>query len=280
MRLRFLLIIAVAAAAVSCTKTVPEVDYTPLVVDGWIDAGGAPVVLVSRTAAPSETLHDETSLMSKVVTYARVRVSDGSRTVELHGKRDDNYYPPYIYTTDEMVGEAGKRYRLEVDYPGINAWAETTIPEPATIDRFEVEVSERTDSLYKLTAHFRDNPATRDYYKFFTKVEGRNTAWNSSFLGLVDDAFLDGSDVTVPVARGWGLLQKYRQPLFLKGEKVAVKFCTVDAQGYAYWKSYDDLTALARNPFFPVSENAATNMHGALGFWGGYGATFYEVTIE
>jgi len=264
----------------ACSKPELKIESTPLVVDGWIDAGGAPVVMVSRTVSPSESLQDEEVLLTKVVSYAKVRVSDGERTVELEGRRDDNYFPPYIYTTDQMLGEPGKTYRLEVDYPGINAWAETTIPEPAPIDHFEVEVSSRTDSLYTLTAVFQDNPAERNFYKFFTMVEGRNTCWNSSFLGLVDDISLEDSEVRAPVARGWGILEKFRQPLFRLAEEVHVKFCTVDEVSYNYWKTYDDIAALARNPFFPVSENVSTNMHGAQGFWGGYGASFYDVTIE
>lgn len=281
MRLKILTCLLFAAAALvpSCSGQESPVPTTPLVVDGWIDAGGAPVVLVSRTISPSESMQDETALMTKVVNYARVRVSDGTRTVELEGRRDDNYFPPYVYTTDRMLGEAGKTYRLEVDYPGINAWAETTIPEPSSVERFEVEVSEKTDSLFVLSAVILNDPSVRTFYKFFTKVEGRNSCWNSSFLGLVDSSIFDEGEIAVPVARGWGLLEKYRQPLFRKGEKVAVKFCTVDEASYDYWKSYDDITALARNAFFPVSENVAGNMHGALGFWAGYGANFYEVTI-
>lgn len=257
-----------------------EIDSTPLVVEGWIDNGSAPVVLISRTIDPSESMKDEADILTKVVSYAKVRVSDGSRTVELKGERNDDYFPPYIYTTDEMIGETGKSYRLEVDYPGINAWAETSIPEPAELERFEVEVSSKTDSLYVLSAYIRNNPSKVSYYKFFTRVDGQGPCWNSSFLGLVDNRNYPDEVIAVPVARGWGLLEKYRQPLFRKGEKVEVKFCTVDETTYDYWKGYDDVTALARNVFFPVSKNIPGNVHGALGLWAGYGAGFYSVEIE
>jgi len=280
MRVARLLIPLLSALLLSaCSDTLTEVVSTPLVVDGWIDAGGAPVVMVSRTVSPTDNIQDETVLLTKVVSYAKVRVSDGERTVELTGRKDENYFPPYIYTTDQLVGEPGKTYRLEVDYPGIQAWAETTIPEPVALDHFEVKASHRTDTLYTLTAVFRDPPEQRNYYKFFTKVEGSNTSWNSSFLGLLDDAMLASPEVSMPVSRGWGMLEKYRQPLFRLSETVQVKFCTIDATSYQYWKTYDDMTALARNPFFPVTENVFTNMHGAQGFWAGYGASFYTVTI-
>ena len=276
---------AVLAAAMSCFFAACDdasfpVPSTPLVVDGWIDAGGAPVVLLSKSISPTESMQDSSALMAKVVSYARVFVSDGSRRVELDGRRDDRYFPPYVYTTDEMLGEAGKTYRLEVDYPGIKAWAETSVPAPAAIDSFVVRVSERTDSLFTLSACFTDDPSTRDYYKFFTMTSDQGQAWNSSFLGLVDDSVIPFQELEVPVARGWGLLEKYRQPLFRKGERLRVKFCTIDKVSYDYWKSYDDIAALARNAFFPVSENTASNLHGALGSWCGYGAVFYDITID
>lgn len=269
------------AILASCDDSVGDgIESTPLVVEGWIDAGGAPVVLISRTIAPSESMKDEAEILTKVVSYAKVRVSDGSRTVELKGQRNDDYFPPYIYTTDEMTGETGKSYRLEVDYPGINAWAETSIPEPWEVERFEVEVSAKTDSLYVLSAYIRNNPSGGNYYKFFTRVQGGGSCWNSSFLGLVDERVFSDEVISVPVARGWGLLEKYRQPLFRKGEKVEVRFCTVNETTYNYWKGYDDITALARNVFFPVSENVPGNIHGALGLWAGYGASYYSVEIK
>lgn len=237
------------------------------------------MVLISRSIDPGGSMKDETDILSKVVSYAKVRVSDGERTVELTGRRDDGYFPPYIYTTDKMLGEPGRTYRLEVDYPGINAWAETTVPHPADLVRFETGVSEKTDTLYVLTAFIHADPTGPRYFKFFTRTPGQGSGWNSSFLGLADAEAFDGEEIAIPVARGWGLLEKYRQPLFRRGEKVAVKFCTVDEASYNYWKSYDDIASLARNPFFPVSENASGNVHGALGFWAGYGARFYEVEI-
>lgn len=273
---------ALAAIAPLSCEPVQEsgIPSTPLVVDGWIDAGGHPVVMVTRSVSPTGSLQDDKELASKVVSYASVYVDDGTKRVQLEGRRDDSYFPPYIYTSDAITGEAGRSYRLEVVYPGINAWAETTVPAPIELDSLPVHVSGRADSLYTVTACFRDNPSTKDYYKCFTMVEGVNTSWTSSFLGAVDDATVQGEYMRIPVVRGWDILEMYRQPLFRLGEKVHIKFCTIDEVSYKYWTGYDDVTGFARNPFFPVSANVATNMHGALGFWGGYGSSEYYVEIR
>ena len=277
---RHIMLLIAAAFAAGCMEADYTASTTPLVVDGWIDAGGHPVVMVSKTLSPTEVVQEAATVASKMVGNAHVFVSDGTTRVELEGRRDDSYFPPYIYTTDAITGEAGKTYRLEVVSPGINAWAETTIPAPVQLDSLVATVSSRYDSLYTLHAYLKDNPATRDYYKVFTMVEGLNTSWNSSFMGIVDDETVQGQYLKIPVARGMGILEKYRQPLFREGETVHVKFCTVDAASYEYWRTYDDISAFARNPFFPVTENAACNVHGALGFWGGYGASFYQITIQ
>lgn len=258
----------------------PTLPATTLVVDGWIDAGGHPMVLLSRAVATSESFQDSAVLASKVVTYARVFVDDGTSRVELTGRRDDDYFPPYVYTSDAITGEVGGTYRLEVVCPGITAWSETTIPASAQVDHFRVEVSNRADSLYVLTACIEDNPATHDYYKVFTIVEGQHATWRPTLLSAVDDAMASSSNIDIPIARGWGALDKFRQTLFRKGEKVRVKFCTMDAASYSFWTSFDDVCILGRNPFFPSTSDARSNVHGGLGAWCGYGATEYAVEIQ
>ena len=37
------------------------------------------------------------------------------------------------------------------------------------------------------------------------------------------------------------------------------------------------MTILSRNPLFPVAKNLQSNMTGALGYWFGYGSSFYYV---
>ncbi|MGO5243946.1 hypothetical protein ACTQ16_01355 [Prevotella sp. LCP21S3_D2] len=39
------------------------------------------------------------------------------------------------------------------------------------------------------------------------------------------------------------------------------------------------MLALSRIPLMPVNTNLKSNVHGALGYWQGYGSSFYEVRI-
>ena len=47
-----------------------------------------------------------------------------------------------------------------------------------------------------------------------------------------------------------------------------------------FWSRFDDLTSLARNPIFPAVFNLPPCLEGAYGYWAGYGATEYSVTIQ
>ena len=111
-------------------------------------------------------------------------------------------------------------------------------------------------------------------------AEGQHATWRPTLLSAVDDAMASSSNIDIPIARGWGALDKFRQTLFRKGEKVRVKFCTMDAASYSFWTSFDDVCILGRNPFFPSTSDARGNVHGALGAWCGYGSTEYEVEIR
>ena len=63
-----------------------------------------------------------------------------------------------------MKGEAGKTYRLKVEYSGRVETAETTIPASVPIEYVRVV---EVDDGYGIVAGIRDDRATKDYYRFF-----------------------------------------------------------------------------------------------------------------
>ena len=66
---------------------------------------------------------------------------------------------------------------------------------------------------------------------------------------------------------------------FAADDYVYVKFCVLDDVTWQYWSDYEDLTSLSRNPFFPVTSSIRSNISGGLGYFSGYGASYYEVSI-
>ena len=249
-----------------------------MVVEGWIDHDGFPVVVLTKTVPIDKSYKDFSTLDEYIIKWAKVTVSDGETEVVLTGKVDKDYFPPYIYTTGQMRGKAGRKYTLTVEYDQFYAESETTIPYPAEIDSFSV-TSVGTDSLCQLTACFKDPSETTDYYAFFTNLS--NSYYRLSSNGVLSDESRD-SLLRIPVLKPTDMFtdapDEYT-PYFEVGELAMVKFVKMDSVGYRFWKSFEETRSLSRIPFFPITDNMQSNIRGGLGYWIGYGATFYTVPI-
>lgn len=255
----------------------PVEDKARLVVEGWIDSGGHPIVMLSTPVQVQETEKPVTSLSSHVVTGATVTVTDDEgMEYKLEGRVDRNYFPPYIYTTEELTGEVGQSYRLKVNYGNHAASGVTTIPRPLPLDGLEVTKSAYSDTLFLLTAWFTLPPGDTGHYRFFTRVREKETMFFPSLLSGVDAHNYSGS---LPVMRSWSL-DLDRKPLFSPGEVVDVRFCAVDDAAWAYWESFDAVASLGLNPFFPSTRNPQSNLTGAFGYWAGYGVTTATAVIQ
>ncbi len=128
MRKCYLVILTVLLLA--CQRV--ETPRSPiLVVEGWIESGGAPMVLLSESVPVLENQEiSPRQLLDNVAKWAKVTVSDGTRTEILTGMANPDYFPPYVYTSGTMKGEVGKTYTLTVEYKDYKATATTTIPAP------------------------------------------------------------------------------------------------------------------------------------------------------
>lgn len=247
-----------------------------LVVEGWIDAGHFPIVKLTKTVPLTEERIDVDDLSKYVENWGKVTISDGKRTEVMVGRYDSKYNPPFIYTTYNMKGEVGKTYTIKAESrDGIVAEATTSIPSPIEITKFEIEPTD-VDTLFQLVAYVSDS---NKRCKLFTMVEGEQTEYYSSQIGLFDVGMI-GEDGRVIVKRGRKNLDKNASPFFKRGDKVWVKLATLDDASYDFWRSFEDLVALSRVPLMPVAENLKSNVTGALGYWCGYGSKVYSVSID
>ncbi len=269
-------LLAMCFLLMGCYEYTETSSQTQLVVEGWIDAGDFPVVKLTKTLHFGKKEAIELDSLSKYVErWAKVSISDGERTEVMVGRYDRRYFPPFIYMTYDMRGEVGKEYVLKVETPdGIVAEAKTTIPQVETVDSFRVEPTE-VDSLFQLYAYTN----CKRRCKFFTEVVDEDTEFFSSELGLLDVGMI-GKDGKVSVRRGRSNMVKDSNHYFKSGEIVRVKFATLDDASYDYWRSFEDMIALSRVPLLPVSSNLKSNVEGALGYWCGYGSTFYQVLVK
>lgn len=265
--------------ASGCSGLVLPSDRPEIVIEGWIEDGGYPVVILTQSIPVNTEYQDMEVLNEYLIRWAKVTVSDGEREVVLAGGPDDRYFPPYIYTTARMRGEAGKTYKLTVEYSGRVETAETTIPEKVPLKY--IKVREAAEG-YEIVAGLSDDPQTKDYYRFFSMVEGVDSTYVPSFLGLVDDAVLkDGvTDISVNSAFISNFAAVERSPMcYLEEDVVNIRFSRMEESVFNYWSDYDDVTSLASNPFFPVNKKIRSNVSSGMGYWAGYGSSYYRVSV-
>lgn len=255
------------------------VSAPQLVVEGWIEDGGFPVVMVTTSVPVTETVSEISQLKEHVVNWAKVSVSDGEREVVLIGQVNDDYFPPYIYTTTSMAGEAGKSYKITVEYSGRTVTAVTSIPYPKQLEYIKVRQAKEDAERFYLLGGLKDNPDTKDYYKVFTKAIKKDSTYVSSFMGLTDDAILEDEVDEIIINNGSGRIGEQINAYFSADDIVSVRFATLDRQSWMYWSDFEEIQSLTSSPIFSISTNIRSNIKGGLGYWAGYGSTYYKVNI-
>ncbi len=261
------LLLFVCLAVAACSKNDPD-PQSYLVLEGWIENGAHPYVLLSesiplvadRDVQPSD-------LVGFVAKWAKVTVSDGSHEVVLTGHVDQNYFPPYVFTTDEITGEVGKTYDIRVEYKDYVVTGSTTIPEPVPID--SLRILTRQDSTCTLGCYFTDPPAKGNYYKVFTMTSDKDKRWQPSSMACVSDEVIDGP-TEVPLFCAQRMMDYLNYPNLYYGDDVWVKLCTMDEYGYRFWKNFE-LSQSSSLGIIWLNNKVESNIQGAVGYWIGYG---------
>lgn len=264
---------------VSCQEEA-QYDREEIVVEGWIESGAGPIVMLSKTftVTTKEEIDEDESI---VLPWGKVVVSDGTESVILTGDYDDRYTPPYIYSTSRIKGVPGRTYYLTVEYGDRVLTAQTTIPEIDSLETLTVTPCADADSMYQITAYYDDNPVTKDYYLFQTRIFNKETRYYPAYLGLIDDTDLSLRNQQV-VQPGIHLLTNNRnsyRPYFHETDSVLIKFSRIDRDTYTIHKAYSEMVTLSSNPLFTSDVSMPTNIDGGLGFWCGYAVTKYSVII-
>lgn len=258
---------------VSCTEDKFIQADPQMVVEGWIDEGGYPIVILSQIIPVSDNEIYLDELRDYVITWGKVTISDGENKVVLTGKRNNDYYPPYIYTTSKLRGEAGKTYYLTAEYKNFFATAKTTIPSKTKVEKF---VTGYENGSYCINAIIDDNPNENNYYKFFMKVGGRDSCYLSSNYAIVNDKdYSFPCSIPLEIGRSDFYDKNNRQYSISEKDSIFIKFAQIDSISYNIWNDYKNILELSQNSFTRYSTSIRSNISGGLGYWVGYGATEY-----
>ena len=276
----WLLTLGVCALFAGCDDTdVPTVD-TQIVVEGWIDDGGFPMVFLTQTVTPQTDEQGVEHLDSLLIRWAKVSVTDDEgNTVTLSGRTMSNQSLPFGYTSTDIRGKAGHTYLLTVDYKQYHATASTTIPQAAAVDSFKSVRIAGNDSLRELHAYVSERAEGAAGYKFLVQRKGKDKYQKSSYLGVYNNAHL-ASNPYLTVSVGHTMNIKRFTPMFSVNDTLSVKFATIDEASYEFWNDYESTVTFSRNPFFSAGNNIHTNIKGGLGYWCGYGGKSYNVVLK
>jgi hypothetical protein len=274
-----------AVVLLSCS-TEPVLDthvYEPkLVIDGWIEQGDFPRVILGNSSSYYNDI-DSATVRSLVVTTAKVTVSDGTTEEILTLRKDENYFPPYVYTGTSLKGEVGKTYSLKVESKGKVYTATTTIPPPAQFDELWFgALPEKKDRGY-IYGKFTDDPSTDNYYRIFTERVNKDKRFIPVYLSTIGDQSFNGKSFTFSLLRGPDSFTDIKDDLyFMEGDTVRVKFCTIDKANFDFWRTLERELYVLGNPFASSGNEIISNIDDkkALGVWGGYGVKYYKIVAK
>lgn len=297
-------------AIFSCTKEV-KIDIPgykeELVIDGRIETGQPPIVLLSKT----KNIYAETSLeafLDGFVSGATVTVSDGTTTVQLDEICSDNLPPGTeeiaaelfgvpveelenyhlcAYTTFNTAiwGQVGKTYQLTVTYEEKTYTASTEILQPIPLDSvYWKEDEDEPDNGFSWATlsdpGYEFNAYQWEVKRINTNAEGepRDRSFTRTFSPVFDDEFINGVtfDFAYENPMSWDdeTVPDDQKGYYQLGDSVVIKFSRIDRNVYEFMeKKYTQLQTNG-NPFASPTSIPTNIQGGALGVWAGYSPAF------
>ena len=256
-------------------------DYEKkIVVEGWIEAGRNPIVILSWSA-PFFSEIDSASIRKLVLTSATVEISDGNRTEFLTLRPNTNYFPPYIYQGNRMIGEIGETYDLKVKYREHLLTAQTYIPQKTGIDTFDLQADKQTDTTAFINITFADRALEKNYYRILTKRLNKDVNFFTPLVSLFDDQFFNGEQLHLKIYGGSANFKASEESLhYSVNDTVILKFCCINEESMNFWVSLNNELVNGNNPLSATNRKIVSNINGGLGIWEGIASSYYKIYIN
>ncbi|RIJ41674.1 DUF4249 family protein [Pontibacter oryzae] len=278
-----------------------------LVVEGHIEQDAPPIVLLTRTV-PVFSEVSAKSLAESFVHGAEVKVTNNGKSYTLKelplGALPDAVkqivaiqfglqpellsgvggFEFYIYTSEELRGEVGQQYNLEINYQRKSLTATTTIPQLNPLDSLWTapHPSPAQDSLRILYYRYSDPDTLGNSIRYFTK---RNSEpfYPGLFGSVFNDELINGGSISFPLDRGepkgQAEVDEDLYSYFGKGDTVTVRWAAIDLPHYRFWSSLENEQNSNGSPI-GAPNITQSNIKGGLGVWGGYGVTYHRLIIR
>jgi hypothetical protein len=271
----FLLVFMISCSREDYVKNVE--GESEIVVEGWIEQGDVPQVILSRSIPINATI-DSTTIFDYFIRSAKVTVSDGTNEEVLSLRSDKDRVPPYVYYGSKIIGEVGKSYSLKIEYLNKVIKARTSIPDAVSIKSAEYVKENPTDTTGFVYLEFDDPVLEKNYYQIQTRLDKVEPIFIPALYGNLNDENFVSSSVSLHVARGIYVFSKTKyRPYFTDGDLVFIKLRTMSKNGFDFWNSWQNEIVNGRSPIFPANTSLKSNIKGGIGVWEGYGQSMISI---
>lgn len=299
------IIALLALLLVSCEKDididVPAVE-PQIVVEGTIENGGPPIVLVSKTRGFFEATSPE-DIANSYSNEAAVFVNDQELTSicvedippellsqfsELVGiaAEDLDDLPICGYVGFDIEGAFDTSYELRIELDNQVLTATTKIPNPVVPDSSYFRLWANSPRYGYVFSRFTDPDTLNNAYRVFTKRIGPNVNDNPTddvyyapFGSTFLDEFFNGTSLEVGFQRGQPFNSSRavdtgeEEGFFELGDRFVFKFCSISEPSYQFFRTFEQQLGTNGSPF-SAPNNVITNIDGGLGVWAGYACVY------
>jgi hypothetical protein len=285
-------LLCIMASCGEPTLNIPE--YTPrIAVDGYIEAGHTPVMYLTYSS-PFISDYDSMDFVNMVkFNVSAYVITEEDDTIGFTRRTNSDEFPPFKYTmsVSDLIGEAGKTYRLYIRKGGEeDIRATTTIPlYPPEIVDITFQPDSLVDTLGNYYLELNNNPDRKFYFiqnkkirepsfypiKFPAKstkykaeslityklLRKRNTNLWVPELELNDDSDTAKNDSILP--------SFYSENLYFVGDTMVFKVSTLDDESFKVLSTIFLDTEYPNNPFKGLSQLPESNISNNIGRWTG-----------
>ncbi len=250
-----------------------------IVVEGYIEAGRQPFVLLSRSTGYFAPF-DSASVAQYAIKNALVVICDGLIC--------DTLIAPlpaigYLYISPNLTGTVGRSYSLYVKTEdGRELTSSTYCYPPVALDSVWFKVQPGKDSLGWVWAHLTDPDTLGNVYRWFARRIGKDPDFIPPLGSVFTDRFFNGASFDFAFNRG-----KYpnstapddnneEEGFFKIGDTIVVKFCTAGQATYDFWRAAEEQIITNGNPFSGITF-IPSNIKGGIGIFEAYTPSFDTV---
>lgn len=283
----FLLSLILSACQKEISLELPDYEKK-LVVEGFVVNGEHPTVIISRSIAYLSDINIDTLKNNILVNDAVVTVTSSKGDTEvLKYKMSADSPIGFAYVADNMVGEFGVDYSLNIEWRGNYYSSKTSVLSPFQLD--SVWLALHGDSSSTIRIILSDDHSKTDYYHFAVKVycdKFTDRQWVTSIPVTFDDGTFNGQTFNYEIMRGNPSAiflpemseeesREYFRMTFRPGDTVILRSSAIDYNSYRFWSSAGSDIIFGQNPFLspaPIISNI--NGDDVLGVWCGFAAQY------